>query len=334
MSDAGENAAKNSMNIEDLVGETLASLEQAADAMKSAPSAASASAVSSEANLSKAVAELKDAKPAGPDGVPIDSLKKKNENKLLDEMKNAFTDESYREMIGKMMASETEGQSAPSKETPGGDPASLSAGEGNFVKNIGACMRQLKEEEENAVGGDFFDNFMKAFEGAMDNDDNFSKSMEFLMSGMLSTNVLCDSLRQIAEQLEPFLHTNKCTPQDRERYEQQLRLYKEILVVYEDAPTDVSPEQMEIVNKKLQELQNYGLPPQEIMDKLKGSEDKPEEGDDSFEDFVKNMGLGQGLGEQEQEMIKQLSSNPKELEQIMSEMAKEIKSTDEPCKQQ
>lgn len=309
------------ISIEDLVGETLAAVEQA-DA-----SASAAPAVSSDANLSKAVAELKDDKLGGANDAT------KPGDKLLADMKNAFTDETYRDMMTKIMSSETAGQSAPSQDPQSSGAKAATGGEGDFVKNIGQCMKQLKEEEDKALGGDFFGTFMKAFEGAMDKDQNFSKSMEFLMSGMLSTNVLCDSLRQIVEHLEPYLNTKQCTPEDRVRYEQQLRLYKEILAVYEDAPTDISPEQMEIVNAKLLELQNYGPPPQEIMDKLKGAEEAPE-GDDSFEDFVKNMGIGQCLGDQEQEMIKQLSSNPEELEQIMAEMAKEIKNTDEPCKQQ
>merc|ERR1712096_25591 len=133
---------------------------------------------------------------------------------------------------------------------------------------------------------------------------------------------------------EPYVESGECIPPDQDRYKNQLRIYKEILEIYDKASTDLTPQELEKVNKKLSELQEYGSPPQHIMDKLKGAEEPPAGEDDSFEEFVKNMGLSSGLGEQEQEMIKQLSANPDELNNIMKQMAEEIQGNEEPCKQQ
>jgi len=313
-------------SIDDMINETLALVE------KDSAAKTNAAPVSSDANLSQAVADLKDVSKTSDPSSAAAAPKPTPGDKLLEDMKNAFTDENYLQMMDKIIASETSGQSSPSKEKA---PEKAST-EGDFAKNIGECMKQLKTEEDHAVGGDFFTNFMKSFEGAMDNDENFSKSVEFLMSGMLSNNVLCDSLRQVVDLLNQYLNETQCTPEDRLRYEHQLRLYKEIMAIYAAEPNEISAEQMEEVNKKLLEVQTYGSLPKEVMDKVKGSpgEEAPDGDDANFEDFVKSMGLNQSLGEQEQEMIKQLSANPAELENIMAEMANEMKSGEEPCKQQ
>jgi len=304
--------------MDDLIGELSASIEKAAEDSGSPTQAAQASA---EANVSKLVEDLK----TDNKGVGLEQ-KKADENKLLEDMKNAFSDENYKQFMDKMISSDTATKSSPS------DPTKAPT-EKEFVQNLETCMKQLKEEEGDAIGGDFFANFMKSFEGAMDNDESFSNGMDYLMSGMLSKNVLSDSLHQIVEQLEPYVESNVSVPADQERYKNQLRVYKEILAIYDASGSELTPEQHEAVNTKLQNLQEFGSPPEHIMDKLKGSEEPVGE-EDGFEDFVKNMGLSQGLGDQEQEMIKQLSANPAELNEIMQQMASEIKGKEEPCKQQ
>jgi len=285
------------------------------------------SSVGKEESAKKLVSALKDdGKKETPEG------KHQRENKeLFENMKNALSDENYKSFMDNIINDDGKGDSSPSTANPN----TANSQEQDFVKNLEKCMQQLKEEEDAGMGADFFENFMKTFENAMDKDESFSKSMEYLMSGMLSKNVLSDSLKEIVDLLEPYVLGDSCPGgTEKERYTKQLEIYKSILEIYENSSEDLSPDQLAEVNAKLQELQNYGSPPQHIMDQLRGTtEQEPE--DDTFEDFVKNMGLTQNLGQQEQEMIKQLSTNPDELNQIMQDMAEEIKGGgEEPCKQQ
>eukprot|EP00438_Fugacium_kawagutii_P006527 Skav209120 [mRNA] locus=scaffold179:429145:444044:- [translate_table: standard] len=93
---------------------------------------------------------------------------------------------------------------------------------------------------------DFLQNFMKSFDQAAGSDGDLEKQLTNMMTSMLSSDLLTDSMKQIADALEPYLKTKKgLSKDDRKRYEAQLRLYRSIVGVYKqlgfgDAPRDGS----------------------------------------------------------------------------------------------
>lgn len=221
----------------------------------------------------------------------------------------------------------------------------------NFQKSMAAAL-QITEKEpatpalasgpsapaaaSNSETEDFLQNFMKSFESAVGSDESFANSLSSLMASMLNKDVIVEPLQQIADALEPWLRDQKgLAAGDRSRYEAQLKLYKEIIRVYASVDGDNIPDSAkQEVNRLLAELHTLGEPPAEVMKSIAPKE--AENNEESFEDFVKSMGLGDNLGAAEQDLLKKLTEDPEELTKVMKDMASKMDSDspDEACKQQ
>merc|ERR1712087_949818 len=178
---------------------------------------------------------------------------------------------------------------------------------------------------------DFLQNFLKSFDGAVGQDGNFEKSLSTLMTSMLSNDLICEPLQQIADTLEPWLKNQKgLSAADRKRYEDQLAMYKKILAVYKGNPDPLPDSAREEVQRLLSELHALGQPPEEVINKITPKD--ADGSDESFEDFMKTMGLDSNLGAAEQDLLKKLAEDPEELTKVMKDMAQGL--PDEGCKQQ
>merc|ERR1712146_342485 len=116
---------------------------------------------------------------------------------------------------------------------------------------------------------------------------------------------------------------------DRKRHEDQLQMYKRILAVYKGNPDPLPDSAREEVQRLLSELHMLGQPPEEVMKQI-----TPHEAEDgeSFEDFMKTMGLNSDLGSAEQDLLKKLTEDPEELTKVMKEIGEG--KPEEACKQQ
>ncbi|CAE7605912.1 PEX19-1 [Symbiodinium natans] len=183
----------------------------------------------------------------------------------------------------------------------------------------------------DSSGEDVLQKFMKSFEEAAGSDKDFEKSMSTLMSSMLSTELLTEPLQQIADKLEPYLKEKKgLSKADKSRYEAQLKLYRQIVSVYKQNPDPLPDSARDQVQRMLNELQQLGQPPEEVMAQIVPQE--ATEGAESFEDFMKNMGLDSQLAGPEQELFKKIADDPEELAKVMKEMTGAM--PEEACKQQ
>lgn len=177
----------------------------------------------------------------------------------------------------------------------------------------------------------FTQTFLQSFENAVGNDGNFEKSIGSLMTSMLSKELICDPLQQIADNLEPWIQSqSSLSSADRTKYEGQLAQYRKILAVYNNSPDPLPEEAREEVQRLLAELHSLGQPPPEVMAKITPKD--ADGGDESFEDVMKSMGLDKGLGAAEQDLLKKLAEDPEELTKAMKEMAEGL--PDQDCKQQ
>jgi len=245
--------------------------------------------------------------------------------------------------------SEEDGGEAPNEELFANMVKTLQ--DDDFQKSMAAALRgtdgKAVEESSAVVCGpapepasgdngveEFLQGFMKSFDTAVSSDSNFDKEITSLMTSMLSNDLICEPLQQIADQLEPWLKSQKNLPAaDKSRYDEQLKLYRQIIKVYKDSPDPLPEPAREEVQKRLAELHELGQPPDEVMRQIAPKE--AEEGGENFEDFMKSMGLDQGLGAAEQDLLKKLTEDPEELTKAMKEMADGMGGNgDEGCKQQ
>jgi len=182
---------------------------------------------------------------------------------------------------------------------------------------------------------DLMQGFVKSFENAVEKDESFAKNLTSMMTSMLSNDLICEPLEQIADQLEPWLKSQKgLAAADRSRYESQLKLYRHIISIYKKNPDPLPEGAREEVQRLLAELNALGQPPDEVMQQVTPKEG--EDGGESFEDFMKSAGLADGLGAAEQDLLKKLAEDPEELTKVMQEMAGQLGGgkPEEDCKQQ
>ena len=90
--------------------------------------------------------------------------------------------------------------------------------------------------------------------------------MDNMLQHLLSKDVLYEQMKEIAAKYPPWIKKNKKNLPDEEviRYEAQLVKVRAIVTAFEDENTDFAK-----VVTLLQEMQSFGLPPDEIMKELK-----------------------------------------------------------------
>jgi hypothetical protein len=299
-----------------LIADSLGGVQSAIEGERKAAPAAAAPAAG------EAVRELQQG-PARPSGAAADVP---NEEFFANLVKT-FQDESFQ----KAMADVLQAQPVPGEESSGSGVASAGAGEASAPEQPKAAAASTAAAASSDGGTEEFQqNFLKSFDQAVGTDGNFEKSLTTLMTSMLSNDLICEPLQQIADHLEPWIAKQKgLAPSERSRYEKQLRMYREILSVYKKSPDPLPDDAREEVQRLLSELHTLGQPPEEVMKQI-----TPQEAEDgeSFEDFMKTMGLGNDLGAAEQDLLKKLTEDPEELTKVMKEIGEG--KPEEACKQQ
>lgn len=86
-----------------------------------------------------------------------------------------------------------------------------------------------------------------------------------LMQHLLSKDVLYEPMREIGEKYPAWLasHRNTLAPDELQRYEKQLGYIRQICALYETSPNDFSR-----LMALLQEMQDCGQPPEDIVKEL------------------------------------------------------------------
>jgi len=295
-------------DLDNLIADSLAGVQSALEGDRKA-STSQAAADATATNAGDAVKQLQEGPPTDGDGNVVEP----NEA-FFSNLVKSFQDESFQKSMAEALqiTEEKESSSTVALAGPSAPPAA-EAGVEDFLKN-----------------------FMNSFENAVGNDEGFGKQMTNLVTSMLSKDVIVEPLQQIADALEPWLKEQKSlSASERSRYEAQLKLYKEIVHLYKSNSDPLPDGAQAEVHRLLAELHTLGEPPADVMKGIAPKE--AAEGDESFEDFVKSMGLGDNLGAAEQDLLKKLTEDPEELTKVMKDMAGQLGeggSPEEACKQQ
>lgn len=293
-------------DLDNLIADSLGGVQTALDGERkaAAPAASSGRGIAEEA-----VKELQQG--PRPDGTPGPEF--------FENLLKTFQDPNFQKAIGEAL----QANEATAGEKREGDVATCAP--------PGAASATSAASSQSDGPEEFLKNFMKSFDSAVGSDSNFERSLTSLLTSMLSTELLCDPLQQIVDRLDPWLKSQKgLSSSEKSRYEAQLRVYRQLLAVYKGSPDPLPDAAREEVQRLLAELQSYGQPPDEVMRQIAPKE--AETGGESFEDFMKQMGLDSGLGAAEQDLLKKLTEDPEELTKVMKDMAGGL--PDEACKQQ
>mmetsp|Transcript_63774 Transcript_63774/g.183359 ORF Transcript_63774/g.183359 Transcript_63774/m.183359 type:complete len:329 (-) Transcript_63774:137-1123(-) len=325
-------------DLDNLIAESIGGVQSALESERKAASTSSVSAAIGNAGTSQewakeAVRELKEAPVPGDGQVPGEDF--------FAQIAKTFQDESFQKaMADALKGVDPEGvdlaTSAPVSGKSAAAPTALPAAHAGPAASLAPAPASAASSSSAAAASDgnaeeFLSKFMQSFDKAVGGDESFEKSLGTLMPAMLSHELICEPLEQISSKLEPWLKSKTGLSQsERSRYETQLRMYKHILQVYRSSPDPLPDDAREEVQRVLTELHSLGQLPDDIMQQLAPKDAAP--GDQSFEDFMKSMGLDNSLGSAEQDLLKKLSEDPEELTKVMKDMAEGL--PEEACKQQ
>ncbi|KAI0746308.1 Pex19 protein family-domain-containing protein [Daedaleopsis nitida] len=170
---------------------------------------------------------------------------------------------------GKGKASEQKASSAGPDAGAGGD----------FQENIKRAMDKLKEsdrkaDEAAAKGDEGLEDMFSRLRGDVDStesEEELKGILETMMSQLMSKDVLYEPLKELNDKFPSYLKDNASTlsTEDKTRYDAQYKVVQQIVAAFEDPSyTDDDPQKGLKIVELMQEMQEHGSPPAEIMGPL------------------------------------------------------------------
>ncbi|CDO68975.1 hypothetical protein BN946_scf184777.g5 [Trametes cinnabarina] len=151
----------------------------------------------------------------------------------------------------------------------------------SFQDNIKKMMEKLKESDrkvgladEATSKGDGLEDIFSRLSGDIDgteSEDDLKGLLENMMSQLMSKEVLYEPLKELHDKFPSYLEDNasKLSEDDKKRYASQSKIVAEIVATFEDPSySDDDPQKGLKVVELMQEMQEYGSPPAEIMGPL------------------------------------------------------------------
>ncbi|CAO1356025.1 unnamed protein product [Diamesa hyperborea] len=160
-----------------------------------------------------------------------------------------------------------------------------------FTQSITDVLKGLSEGQENLQQPFSSDDIAGMFGNINLNETGennaFLPFMQGMMQSLLSAEVLLPSLKDLVTKYPSWLEENgsKISIEDKERYEEQLKLMKEVCDELESEKPEDSPEvkkdRFQIVLDRMQKMQELGQPPTDLVGET--------------DNAIPNLELGQGM---------------------------------------
>ncbi|RPD56534.1 Pex19-domain-containing protein [Lentinus tigrinus ALCF2SS1-7] len=178
--------------------------------------------------------------------------------------------------VGKGKASQASSSGAGAGAGAG---ATAGAGTDSFQENIKRAMDKLKESDQKAgeaasQGVDGLEDIFSRLRGDMDSEESEEELkgiLETMMSQLMSKDVLYEPLKELHDKFPSYMKDNDATlsAEDKTRYVSQAKVVAQIVATFEDPSyADDDPQKGMKVVELMQEMQEYGSPPAEIMGPL------------------------------------------------------------------
>lgn len=144
-----------------------------------------------------------------------------------------------------------------------------------FTQSIADVLKGLSEGQENLQQPFSSDDIAGMFGNINLNESGennaFLPFMQGMMQSLLSAEVLLPSLKEIVSKYPAWLAENgpKIAPEEKERFEGQLKLMQEVVGELEKEKPDDSPElkkeRFNVVLDRMQKMQEMGQPPADLV---------------------------------------------------------------------
>lgn len=156
------------------------------------------------------------------------------------------------------------------------DHEGLSKMDPEFSQSIQEVLKGLNEGQEAAQNPFNAEELANMFQGLDMGGENgeaagFVPFMQSMMQSLLSAEVLLPSLKDLVERYPKYLADNatKLSAEDKEKYEKQFGLIKEVVEELEKEKATDTPEakkeRFNVVLEKMQKMQDLGQPPAELL---------------------------------------------------------------------
>lgn len=144
-----------------------------------------------------------------------------------------------------------------------------------FTQSIADVLKGLSEGQENLQQPFSSDDIAGMFGNINLNESGennaFLPFMQGMMQSLLSAEVLLPSLKEIVSKYPAWLAENgsKIAPEEKDRFESQLKLMQEVVGELEKEKPDDSPElkkeRFNVVLDRMQKMQEMGQPPADLV---------------------------------------------------------------------
>ncbi|EIW56168.1 Pex19 protein [Trametes versicolor FP-101664 SS1] len=213
---------------------------------------------------------------AGLDGIP--GLSEAEDGTTDEERAKAFK-AAWEAMLVEGMdgAMSAEEVSDKGKAAEGAAPG-VGAPTDSFQENIRKAMERMKESDRKAdeatSSGDGLDDiFSKLGDGVngMESEEELQGLLENMMSQLMSKAVLYEPLKELSDKFPSYLKDNATTlsDEDKTRFAAQSKVVAQIVATFEDPSyTEDDPVKGLKIVELMQEMQEHGSPPAEIMGPL------------------------------------------------------------------
>ncbi|OSC98870.1 Pex19-domain-containing protein [Trametes coccinea BRFM310] len=170
------------------------------------------------------------------------------------------------------------GKAATTAGASGSGSGAADASTDSFQDNIKKMMEKLKESDRKAdeatSKGEGLEDIFSRLSGDIDateSEDELKGLLENMMSQLMSKEVLYEPLKELHDKFPSYLEDNasKLSEEDKKRYSSQSKIVAEIVATFEDPSySDDDPQKGLKVVELMQEMQEHGSPPAEIMGPL------------------------------------------------------------------
>ncbi|ETV83127.1 hypothetical protein, variant [Aphanomyces astaci] len=157
--------------------------------------------------------------------------------------------------------------SLKSKTTADAPAADVDVGVARTLQSMAKAaedMEGLDTNKTEEMGEEMMQEMMKQFE-QMGEKNDFQGLVDGMMQQLLSRDVMYDPMKQICDKYPEWLAEKEphLSKHDYERYGKQYQYFQQILAVYENEPDNYAR-----LSELMQEMQECGQPPSEIVKEL------------------------------------------------------------------